>query len=134
MSDLSDVGGDIPQNGGERSGKLEDDSLRQSHHDRLAKAVADMEVQRWWFRAIAGAVALIVMAAAGVLEYIFFKHFLSSCTDIDDLLFIWAVAPIASITVMVIFLLIGVFRGFSGKDMERLPSSAAAGMVGMNGS
>ena len=93
-----------------------------------------MEAQRWWFRATVGAVALIVIVAAGVLEWIVVMHILSPGSDIDDLLFIWAVAPIVSITVIVIFLLIGVFRGFSGKDMERLPSSAAAGMVGMNGS
>ena len=134
MSDLSDVGGDTPQNGGGRSGELEDASLRQSHHDRLAKAIADMEAQRWWFRATVGAVALIVIVAAGALEWIVVKHILSPCSDIDDLLFVWAVSPIASITLIVIFLLIGVFRGFRERDLSALPLQTASKGTFGNGS
>ena len=133
MNDLSDVGGDTPRNGGGRSGAQEADSLRKNHYDRLAKSIADMEAQRWWFRGVVGAVALIAMVAAGILEWVILTHILSPCSNTDDLFFILAVSPIVSITLIVIFMLMGVFRGFSEKDMERLPSSTASSMAGMNG-
>lgn len=134
MTDLSDVNEDRPPSSGDngRSGGKENAFLGV-HLDRFAKALADMERQRWWLRGIVLGVALIAVVAAGWLECRLIEHILDSQPIPHELFFILAVSPIAAITVIVVFMLIGVFRGYSEKDMEKLPSGVLSGASGMNG-
>lgn len=60
---------------------------------------------RW----VAISVAIAIIVAACILEYILISM-LNSLLEKGDLLFLIAIAPIASITVIVSFILIGAFK------------------------
>ena len=85
-----------------------------------------MERQRYWLRAIACGVALLVAAAAGYLEWELLKYILAPCSQAGDLFVLLAISPIASITLILIFVLIGVFRGFRESDLNALPLETAS--------
>ena len=107
-----------------------EDRVFGSHHENLVKAAASTEWQKWYFRAIALCLAVVVVLAAGFLEWlILFKLSNGQFKDNDAFLFL-AISPIASITAITIFVLIGVFQGFRDKDMQRLPGSTAVRSFG----
>ena len=68
--------------------------------------------------------AVIVMGAFGYLEYVVLSHLLAPCNQADVLFVVLAVSPIVAVTAIVIFLLIGVFRGYRNTDMAHLPVEA----------
>lgn len=120
------MGGD--SDGGSGDGATEARALG-SHQDNLARALVLMEKQRHWLRGIACFVALVVVVAAGYLEWEILKYILDPNSQTGNLFFVLAVSPIASITLIVIFVLIGVFRGFRDKDMTNIPAETAMKVV-----
>ena len=91
-----------------------------------------MEKQKVWLRWGASVVGLLALIFAGVLECLILNYIMDPHTTTGDLFVVLAVSPIASITLIVIFLLIGAFRGFLDKDMTNLPANAVvrAAVVG----
>ena len=79
-------------------------------------------------------VALFVIAGAVYLEWQILKYLMVTNPKQDDLFFVLAISPIAAITSIVIFLLIGVFRGFRERDLNALPLETASKEAFGNGS
>ena len=90
-----------------------------SHEEDLAKVLVRMEKQKLLLRWGTSAVGLLVLVAAGVLEWLVLRHIMDPHSKTGDLFVVLAVSPIAAITLIVIFALIGVFRGYRGKDMAQ---------------
>ena len=93
-----------------------------------------MERQRWWLRGGAFIAALLAMVAAGYLEWRLLMHILAPCSKAGDLLILLAVSPIVSVTLILIFVLIGVFRGFREGDLRSIPLETAGKAAFGNGS
>lgn len=67
-----------------------------------------------------------------MLEYMIFSS-LENFAEANDMIFVYAIAPIVSVTLIVIFLLLGAFRGFRERDMESLPIETAGRAMTGNG-
>ncbi len=65
------------------------------------------------------------MVAAGILEWKLLEYIRTPCSQADDLFVLLAISPIASITLILIFVLNGVFRGFRESDLKGLPLETA---------
>ena len=97
--------------------ELESQRLEQLASD-MNKVQFRTEKQRLWQRRIAFWTAILVMIGFAALElkilsYAMYMHF-----EPGDLFFLWAVSPIAAITAIMIAVLIGVFRGYRGNEMD----------------
>lgn len=126
MADYSGITEDIasamPPKGAE-------EKILYHHQNEFARVQVQIERQKVYLRWGASVVGLIVLIAAGVLEWIILWHIMDSDSDKGELFFILAISPIAAITVIVIFGLIGVFRGFEARDMRDLPTSSLLRML-----
>lgn len=120
--DLSELGGESAGGAGRGAGEA---AALGYHQESIARVLYLMERQRYWLRAIACGVALLVAAAAGYLEWKLLKYILAPCSQASDLFVLLAISPIASITLILIFVLIGVFRGFRESDLNALPLETA---------
>ncbi|MCY4463529.1 MAG: hypothetical protein OXC26_24520 [Albidovulum sp.] len=69
-------------------------------------------------------VALLAIAGFGYLELLLLRYAMYSSFGLGDLFFVWAISPIVSITAIMIFILIGVFRGFLGTELDGMPNYA----------
>lgn len=111
--------------GGERDAFPSDGQETQlfaRHSDNLAEIHARVETQNFWLRNFAAATAIIAIVAAAYLEWEIMKYIMAPGSNPDSMFFVVATAPILSATAIVVFFLIGVFRGFHEKDMSRLPT------------
>lgn len=86
-----------------------------------AEKLGRLGVQTWWLRPIVFVLSVIVIIWLGYLEYRILHYVMKPCSDSGDAFVLLAVSPILAITAIVIFLLIGVFRGYRDSDMGRLP-------------
>ena len=83
--------------------------------------------QRIWLRWIAVVIAVAMLLCLGWMEFVVVHNLLESgFAETDNLLMVLAVSPIVAATAIVVFLLIGVFRGFREADMDNLPVEAIA--------
>ena len=130
-SDFSEVGG--VSNAPATQGPKEDLALA-AYHEKFAGVLVSIENQRYWLRISTFCVALIVIILAVLLELKILKYILTPCSQTEGIFVVLAVAPIASITLIVIFVLMGVFRGYREKDMGDLPTGTIGRMLGGNGS
>ena len=91
--------------------------------DAPATTLAELQRQRIRLREFAFRLSATVIVLAVVLEgLIVCRIVMPSYVHTDsNLLMVLVIAPIASITSIVIFLLIGVFRGYRERDVESLP-------------
>ncbi len=69
-------------------------------------------------------VALLAIAGFGYLELLLLRYAMYSSFGLGDLFFVWAISPVVSITAIMIFILIGVFRGFRGAELDGMPNCA----------
>ena len=93
-----------------------------------------MERQRYWLRFSACIAALVVVIGAALMEWAILCHIMSPYSETSDLFILLAISPIAAITLITIFVLMGVFRGFQEKDMEKFPAGALIQAASGNGS
>jgi len=86
--------------------------------DRSAPEKAGrLETQTWWLRPIACGVAVLSLVGFALLDYILLQHLMGQ-PNRADLFVALASSPIVAITTIVIFLLIGVFRGYRSPDIR----------------
>ena len=72
---------------------------------------------RW----LAFSIALAAALSAAYLEYLVLTYIMNPCTKSGDSLLALSIAPVASITLIVIFMLLGAFQGFKDKDLKTIP-------------
>ncbi|MDE2814435.1 MAG: hypothetical protein OXM01_15495 [Gemmatimonadota bacterium] len=137
MPDLPNVGEDAAAPPGSASAAglaVKEIEALSSHHESLAEVLVRMERQRYWLRLCACVAALLVVIAAGILEWILLQHLLKTSSETEGLFVLLAISPIVSITLILIFVLIGVFRGFRESDLNAVPLETAGKMAFGNGS
>ena len=83
--------------------------------------VGILERQTWWLRPLTMLFATTIIGWLVYIECKILDHILYSYSGAKDTVYFLAISPILAITLIVIFLLIGVFRGFNGNDLKRLP-------------
>lgn len=129
MVDLSSIREDPPDTPRDFSLAAEEMRFLGLHQERLNKVRVQIEKQRLYSRwvvlsfAIAVVIGLAILECS-VLEYIFF----ATEQDVGSLVWL-AISPIVSITLIVIFTLIGAFRGFREGDLNALPWKPAGKAV-----
>lgn len=101
---------------------IEAESLDRSTPDYALQAAS----QRIWLRWIAVIAAGTVIIAYGVLEWRLLQYLLECQTEISDLFILLAIAPLLGITIIIVFVLLGVFRGFKESDAHHFPTEAAS--------
>ena len=126
------VMGDVSDGGAGQDTK--EDWFHGTYQEQLAKVQVRMERQRYWLRFSACIAAIAVTVGAAVMEWVVLCRILSPSSAPNDLFVFLALAPVASITLIVIFVLVGVFRGYRGKDLADAPTGPLGRMVGGNGS
>ena len=83
--------------------------------------------QRILLRWIVVQIALVMLLCLGWLEFVVVRNLLESgFPETENLFMVLAVSPIVAATTIIVFLLIGVFRGFKEADMDNLPVEAIA--------
>lgn len=98
----------------------ENEALRldRSTPDHVVRAANQRILLRW----IIVAAAAIVILAYGYLEWLLLDYLFECRTEASDLFIILAVSPVVGVTVIVVFVLIGVFRGYRESDTQYLPT------------
>ena len=99
------------------------------YHEELEKARLDIEKQRLWSRKYVLVFAALVVGFMAVLEVVILWCIIPSEESTDGAVVWLAVTPIVSITFVVIFATIGVFRGFREGDMNAVPVQTAGRAV-----
>ena len=84
------------------------------------ESIGRLGMQNWYLRFFAFVCSLVVMVGLAWLEWIILCYTISPNFEPNDLFFLWAVSPVAAVTAIMITLLIGVFRGFHGRDLDGL--------------
>lgn len=97
-----------------------------AHNESILDAWAKMEWQRYWLRFFACGCALVVVAVIGYLEWKVMCRILSADAKLESSLVLLAIVPIASVSLIVVALLIAVFRGSRENDLNRLPLEIAS--------
>ena len=136
MPDLPNVGEDAdePPGGSGTGGRVAKEfQALGAHHEKLAEALVRMERQRYWLRFWACIAALVVVIGAALMEWAILCHIMSPYSETGDLFILLAVSPIIAITLITIFVLMGVFRGFHERDMEKFPTGALIQAASGNG-
>ena len=123
MTDPPMVMGDPPDGSDSRAAK--ENWMIGSAQEQLAKARVRMERQRYWLRLSACIAALAVVVLAVFMVWMILDYIMTPDSKADGLFFVLAVFPVVSITLIVITVLLGVFRGFHESDLNKLPSEAA---------
>ena len=131
MSDFGDMR--PPDDGGVGIADESEEKVFSKHEEALNKVIIHSLWQRNILRWVAGSIALIVIVAAGYLEYRMLCYVVTWGHSLNDLFIILAVAPIVSITLIVVFVLIAVFRGFGDKDLVDAPAKHAGQALLSNG-
>ena len=131
MTDLSTMHDD-PDDATGQSNK--ESRALSAERGALLKVQLRAERQRIHLRLSACIVALIVLIAAAYLElkllcYIVDNHY----SQISDLFILLAIAPIASITFIMIAVLLGVFRGYRDKDSDNVSPGRVIQLLGGGG-
>ena len=85
-----------------------------------------MARQRYWPRLCSCIGVLVVVLAAAWLAWVVLCHMMAPGAKTPDLFVLLAIAPIVSITLIVIAVLVAVFRSFREGDLNRLPVGTAA--------
>ena len=68
------------------------------------------------------------------MEWMVLCRIFAQGSQSNDLLVFLAITPVVSITLIVIFVLVAVFRGFREKDLADVPAGSLGRMLGGNGS
>lgn len=131
MTDLDGMG-EVPTKGDKAAPKEE--RALSDQRELFAKWQVRIVRQNWYLRLMAFIVALAVIVGAVYLEWQIIKYLIVTKPKLGDLFFVLAVSPIAAVTSIVIFLLIGVFRGFRERDLSALPLQTASKETFGNGS
>ena len=97
-----------------------------AYGERFADAQLKIELQRFTLRRWAFLGVVAVVLAAGCLEYLILGYIMDLHTIPPNAFIFLAISPIASITLIMIFILIGVFQGYLETDMKKLPGETMA--------
>ena len=91
--------------------------------------------QKFWLGWLAVAAAIAMLACLGMMEFVVLCNLLErGLAETDNLLVVLAVSPIVAATAIIVFWLIGVFRGFRETDMDDQFVEAIARRVAAYGS
>ena len=112
---------DIPQ---EDLDTQESQSLAEAAPDYVAKTSKQTITLRWW---VIGGAAVVIFAFA-VME-IYLLHHLFESTSSNENVVLLAISPVVGITVIVVSILVGVFRGNKEPLMSRFPSETVINAV-----
>ena len=122
---------------------MQDDPLTRSHSNGEGTSATERweEARRDLLRQLISLRLAVVLFAGGVLAVLGYILFVSAQAErsfyIDNSVVGSAiiVSPILAITAIVTILVVGVFRGFRDRDMDRnlLDAAARAGSTGMSG-
>ncbi len=96
----------------------EKERRRLSSEDDLNKLVIWNEWLRFWLRLIAFLCAFIALICLAWLEWQIISYTMHQHFQPGDWFFLWAVSPIAAVSVILIAVLVGVFRGFRGNELD----------------
>ena len=135
MADISNVKENLtpPQLPGDSKTISENQSHYEKHLEKLADARVQIELQRIRLRKWACTAAGVVVALAMILEVIVIRHILYGHSEPNSLLILLAITPIVSITFVMVFVLVGVFRGFRRTDLNSLPMTPMTKAMFENG-
>lgn len=122
--------------------KMQDDALTRSHSNGEGTSSIEQweEARRDLLRQLVNLRLAVVLFAGGVLAVLGYILFISVHTErsfyVDNSVVGSAtiVSPVLAITAIVTILVIGVFRGFRDRDMDRslLDTAARAGSTGVS--
>ena len=110
-----------------------DRDLMQDRKD-ISKLVIKIEDQRVCLRWLTFGLVLLVLVAVSILEYVVLEHILCCSRMIPDYFIFLAIAPIASVTLIVIAVLFGVFRSPNDNDILSSIMSVLGKSAAGNGS
>ena len=125
MADLSKISAESDSDGDDDPSGVTEQMAFSTHHADMLAARVRVEKQRIILRWCAVGGALLVVLVAAFLEWKMIRHIMDQSTTSTDSFVLLAIAPIASITLIVIFVLIGVFRGYREADIAKLPAETA---------
>ena len=130
MVDISKVDRDA-DDAGASAGSQEQDNFGQ-FSGLLAKVQLDDAKQTVCLRKWVSIAAGLVVLAVGCLEWIILDYLMCWKNSPPDTFVFLAIAPIASITVIVAFLLNGVFRGNGNKDLMDAAAEVGPKVAGID--
>ena len=96
------------------------------HHEELMKTAARLETQRHRLQYLACGAAAVVALGAAYLEFVVLCYIMSANREVSDFFILLATVPIISIVLVMIFVLVGVFRGYH-ETGHLSPSAIQAG-------
>ena len=99
------------------SGAHLDTEARRLQHQRRDQS----ERQKLWLRWIALALAIATLGLLVGLEWFILCEMLQWAPFENSFFVVLAISPVVAATTIIVFLLIGVFRGFKDTDIDNLP-------------
>ena len=136
MTDPADIDEDLEEvleQAYDKLAKAGSEMERISAEDDFNRNFVRLEKQKFWLRWTVCVVALLVVIGLSFLEWRILCYLMFSFGEPSDLFVVLAVSPIAAVTAITIALLIGVFRGFRGNEMDGTANTASK-LFGGNGS
>ena len=98
----------------------EKEKRRLSTEDDLNRLVIRNGRQRYWLRLFAFLGAFVALICLALLEWQILSYTMHQHFQPGDWFFLWAVSPIAAVAAILIAVLVGVFRGFRGNELDGL--------------